>query len=116
MLSPSASPRGRPTNGLTPFRSSPRCRAVPEWAVGDRGCSSHGFREHISTTGVRPALPTKRNEEQLACPDWVDNNRNIVERRWVRLKEWRALATRDEKTAVSFTGVLCLAATLDWLK
>ncbi|WP_425339248.1 transposase, partial [Methylorubrum extorquens] len=50
--------------------------------VGDRGYSSHGFREHIWTTGARPAIPTKRNEEQLACPDWVYNNRNIVERLW----------------------------------
>ena len=33
-----------------------------------------------------------------------------------RLKEWRAIATRYEKTAQSFMGVLCLAAALDWLK
>ena len=33
--------------------------------------------------------------------------------RW--LKEWRAVATRYEKTATSFMGVLCLAA-MDWLK
>ncbi|MFJ7441603.1 IS5/IS1182 family transposase, partial [Methylorubrum thiocyanatum] len=26
------------------------------------------------------------------------------------------VATRYEKTAVSFTGVLCLAATLEWLR
>jgi transposase len=39
-----------------------------------------------------------------------------VERLWARLKEWRAVATRYEKTAVSFTGVLCLAAALDWIK
>ena len=39
-----------------------------------------------------------------------------IERLWARLKEWRAVATRYEKTASSFMGVLCLAATLDWLK
>ncbi len=42
--------------------------------------------------------------------------RNKVERLWARLKEWRAVATRYEKTARSFMGVLCLAAALDWLK
>ncbi|MCP1550754.1 transposase [Methylorubrum zatmanii] len=89
---------------------------VPKWGVGDRGYSSHGFREHIWTTGARPAIPTKRNEEQLACPDWAYNNRIIVERLWACLKEWRAVATRYEKTAVSFAAVLCLAETLDWLK
>jgi hypothetical protein len=38
------------------------------------------------------------------------------QRLWARLKEWRAIATRYEKTAQSFMGVLCLAAALDWLK
>jgi hypothetical protein len=28
----------------------------------------------------------------------------------------RAVATRHEKTKASFLGVLCLAATADWLK
>jgi len=31
------------------------------------------------------------------------------------LREWRAVATRYEKTASSFMGILCLAAALDWL-
>ncbi|PWC26288.1 IS5/IS1182 family transposase, partial [Pseudoroseomonas aestuarii] len=35
---------------------------------------------------------------------------------WARLKEWRAVATRYEKTARSFIGILCLAAAADWLK
>ena len=39
-----------------------------------------------------------------------------MERLWGRLKEWRAVATRYEKLAQSFLGVLCLAATMDWLK
>lgn len=89
---------------------------LPKWVVVDRGYSSYGFREHTWTTGARPAIPTTRNEEQLACPDWVYHSRNIIERLWARLKEWRAVPTRYEKTAVSFAGVLCLAAKLDWLK
>jgi hypothetical protein len=39
-----------------------------------------------------------------------------VERLWNRLKELRAVATRYEKTACSFMGVLCLAAAIDWIK
>ena len=89
---------------------------VPRWIVADRGYSSHAFREHVWTMGARPAVPPKRNEEQVACPDYIYTNRNRVERLWARLKEWRAVATRYEKTARSFNGVLCLAATLDWLR
>jgi transposase len=89
---------------------------VPSWIVADRGYSSHSFREHIWSRGAKSAIPAKANEAPVACPDWIYNNRNVVERLWARLKEWRAVATRYEKTASSFMGVLCLAATIDWLK
>jgi len=89
---------------------------APFWVVGDRGLASHAFREHVWDMGARPAIPPKRNEEQVACPAWIYNNRHLVENLWARLKEWRAVATRYEKTARAFLGVLCLAATMDWLK
>ena len=89
---------------------------VPRWVVADRGYSSHAFREHVGDLGARPAIPPKRNEAAVACPEWIYNNRNRVERLWGRLKEWRAVATRYEKTASSFLGVLQLAATLDRLR
>ena len=66
--------------------------------------------------GARPAIPAKSNQAPVACLSWIYNNRNRVERLWARLKEWRAVATRYEKTARSFMGVLCLAATCDWIK
>src|SRR3954464_9647016 len=93
-----------------------RLPGVPKWGVADRGLSSHAFREHIWSLGARPAIPSKQNEAPVACPDWIYVNRHRVENLWARLKEWRAIATRYEKTASSFMGVLCLAAALDWLK
>ncbi len=93
-----------------------RLLGVPKWVVGDRGYTSYEFRRHIWGMGARPAIPPQRHEAPVACPEWISTNRNQVERLWARLKEWRAVATRYEKTAISFTGVLCLAATLDWIK
>ena len=84
--------------------------------MADRGYASHRFREQIWDMGARPAIPPKSNEVRVACPSWIDHNRNRVERLWARLKEWRAVATRYEKTACSFMGVLCLTAALDWLR
>ena len=66
--------------------------------------------------GARPAIPPKRHEAPVACPNWIYDTRHDVERLWGRLKEWRAVATRYEKTAASLIGVLCLAAALDWLR
>ena len=89
---------------------------APGWIVGDKGYSSHEFRERVWNSGTRPAIPSKNNDEQLACPAWIYHNRHLVENLWARLKEWRAIATQDEKTAQSFLGILCLAATADWIK
>lgn len=89
---------------------------VPLWVVCNRGYSSHAFREHVWSLGAQPAIPPKRNEAPVACPDWIYNNRNRVERLWARLKVWRAVATRYEKTAASFLGVLHLAGALDWIR
>ena len=89
---------------------------VPGWVVGDRGLASDAFRERIWDIGARPAIPPRRTDAPVACPDWIYANRRLVENLWARLKEWRAVANRYEKTARCFLGVLCLAATADWLK
>ena len=88
----------------------------PLWVVGDRGLSSDRLRAQVWDMGARPAIPTKRNEAPVRCPDFIYRHRNEVERLWGRLKEWRAVATRYEKLAQSFIGVLCIAASLDWIK
>jgi hypothetical protein len=84
---------------------------VPGWVVGDRGYASDAFRKRIWDMGARPAIPPKRTDAPVACPSWIYANRRLVENLWARLKEWRAVATRYEKTARFFLGVLCLAAT-----
>jgi transposase len=90
--------------------------AKGRWVVADRGYTSHTFRNHVWSLGARPAIPPQPHEAPVACPSWIYGNRHRVERLWARLKEWRAVATRYEKTARSFLGVLCLAAALDWLR
>lgn len=89
---------------------------VPKWVAADRSYSSHAFREHVRTLGARPVIPTRRSEETLSYPPWIYTNRNQVERLWDRLKEWRTVTTRYEKTAHSFMSILCLATACDWIK
>src|ERR671933_2619817 len=77
---------------------------IPAWIVADRGYASQAFRELIWNLGARPAIPTKRNEAAVACPAWIDHNRNRVERLWARLKEWRARPPPPQKKARFFLG------------
>ena len=75
-------------------------------------------RARCSSLTASPPPCTTTRRPPVACPAWIDNTRNRVERLRARLKEWRAVGRYplDEKTAVSFMGVLGLAATADWLK
>jgi transposase len=103
--------------GIVAQQAIPGATAQPGNTCSQEGESlRRAFREYIWSIGTRPAIPHQRHEAQVACPDWIYNNRNVVERLWARLKEWRTVATRYVKIARSFMGVLCLEAALDWLK
>jgi hypothetical protein len=53
-----------------------RLPCVPKGVVGVRGYASRALRQRVWTRGTRPAVPAKRNEAPVACPDWIYNNRN----------------------------------------
>lgn len=89
---------------------------TPLHVVCDRGYASNAFRDHIWKMGARPTIPPRRTDPPVRCDDYIYRNRNVVERLWGRLKEWRAVATRYEKTATSFASVLQLAAAMDWIR
>jgi transposase len=40
--------------------------------------------------------------------------RNVVERGWNRLKQWRGITTRYDKTATNYRGGILLAVLLTW--
>jgi hypothetical protein len=69
--------------------------------VGDRGLTSDAFRERIWDFGARPAIPHMPTDAPVACPDWIYANRRLVENLWAYMREWRAVATRYQKTARS---------------
>ena len=85
---------------------------MPKWVVSEPWL----HQPPLPRARLEPGCADRSHEAPVACPDLIFNNRNVVERLWVRPKEWRAVATRYEKTAASFSGILCLAATLDRLK
>ena len=94
--------------------------AVGLGAVGrvvcDRGYSSRAWREAIAAAGAEPVVPAQPTHRSVAYDREAYRRRHHVEQAWGRLKEWRAVATRYEKTAESFLGVLHVAAAVDWIK
>lgn len=65
------------------------------------------------------ALPVVRSNPTHKRPEHFDRaayrRRPKVENMWAKLKEWRAVASRYDKTATSFSGGLYLAAAFQWL-
>lgn len=85
--------------------------------VCDGAYASAAWLSLVLEAGAKPVVrsnPTHRQRE----PHFdraAYRRRHRVENLWARLKEWRALATRYDKTAASFSGALYLAAAFDWL-
>ena len=84
-------------------------------AVCDRGYSSRDWRARIRAAGAEPVVPANPTHPPVTYDRSAYARRHRVENLWARLKEWRALATRYDKTSASFLGTLHLAASLDWL-
>ena len=57
-----------------------------------------------------------RSHVRMFAVRYIYRHRNLIERCWARLKERRAIATRYDKTALSYAAGIAIAATLDWIK
>ena len=83
--------------------------------VADRGYSSAAWRQTIRTANAEPVVPSQPTHPPVSFDRAAYRRRHRIENLWARLKEWRAIATRYDKTKNSFLGGLHLAAALDWL-
>ena len=82
----------------------------------DRAYSSAPWRAGIRAVGAEPVVPAPRTHPAVEYDRAAYRERHRVEQLWGRLKEWRAVATRYEKTAESYLGALHVAAAMDWIK
>ena len=84
--------------------------------MADKGYDSDDVRTSLLLKGIVPVIPPKANrKEPIACDFRAYKDRNRVERMFNKLKQFRRIATRYDKTAVSFLGFLALAAAKLWL-
>ena len=80
-------------------------------------CDAREFRATAQAMGAIPVVPSRRGaREPQPRPSCIYRHRNLIERCWSRLKERRAIATRYDKTAVSYAAGIAIAASLDWIK
>ena len=85
--------------------------------IGDAGYDADRIRQELLLRGVLPVIPANPVRSEPAPLDReLYRLRNRVERLVNRLKQFRAVATRYDKTAESFLALVHLAAARVWLR
>lgn len=83
----------------------------PQAMLADKGYDGDDVRAGFLMRGILPIIPPKANRKQpIVCDVKRYRDRNQIERMFNRLKQFRRIATRYDKTAKSYLGFLCLAA------
>lgn len=81
--------------------------------IADKGYDSNAIRGAIQAQGAEVVIPPNRSRKTLIPYDRdAYRARNLVERLWCRLKDWRRIATRYDKLAKNYMAGVFIAATL----
>jgi transposase len=91
--------------------------ANPSKLLGDKGYDSDGIRRDLIDRGIEPVIPPRSNRKTpIEYDREAYKRRNLIECCVNRLKQFRRIATRYEKTARAFVSMLCIAAARLWIK
>ncbi len=105
-----------------------RPRTRPDAVAGDKAYSSRGNRSHLRERHIKVVIPEKRDQaanrkkkgsrggRPVAHDTELYKERNTVERLINRLKAWRGITTRFDKTPESYLAGLHLRASMIWIK
>ena len=85
--------------------------------VADRGYDARAIIELVESNGGRAHIPTCRDRKvQRSVDHALYRQRNLIERFFNKLKHFRRIATRYDKTARNFLAAVLLAATRLWIR
>ena len=79
--------------------------------VADKGYDTNAFRSFLEEQGIKPVIPGRSNRsKRIRYDKEAYKNRNVIERCFCRLKDFRRIATRYDKLARNFLSAVCLVA------
>jgi transposase len=91
---------------------------TPRAIIGDKGYSSRANRAAARAAGAVPVIPFKANEKNQpkTFARLLYKGRARIEHAFGRLKRFKRVALRCEKTARNFFSIVCWAAALCLIK
>ena len=111
-----------------PRRGPGRPRSRPDEVLADKAYSHPSTRAVMRRRGIRFTSPERCDQIARRAargsaggrPPRFDpqryKRRNVVERCFNRLKQWRAVATRYDKTATNYRGGILFASLVLWTR
>ena len=83
--------------------------------LGDTAYDSDRFREFLTGRGSTPVIrPNPTRKTKPPFDETRYKGRNLIERAFAHLKDWRRVATRYDKLARNFRATVILVASLIW--
>ncbi len=84
--------------------------------IGDKGYDANALIEFIQANAAQAVIPPRSNRTVLRDYDrHLYKDRNLIERFFARIKQFRRIATRYDKLARSYMAFLHLVCTFVWL-
>ena len=84
--------------------------------VADRAYDTNGIRADAAARGVWANIPPRViRKDAFSFSQWVYRQRNLVERFFNRIKQFRGLATRYDRRPDNYLAALKLAAIRIWI-
>lgn len=85
--------------------------------LADKGYDADRLRADVAGAGAEAVIPSIAARSQPIPYDRdIYKERNLVERFFCKIKHFRRIATRYEKTASSFLSMLSLIGAMIWLR
>ena len=85
--------------------------------LADKGYDGRCVIEAVNESGAMPVIPSRKNARKPRQTDMaLYKERNIVERFFGYLKQFRRVATRYDKHIQNYMGFVYIAAIKIWLK
>jgi transposase len=79
--------------------------------LADKAYDSAALRRLLAEKNIKAVIPNRSNRKQPFSFDaHTYKRRNVVERTFCRLKDFRRFATRYDRLAATFLATACLAA------
>ncbi len=87
-----------------------------EYLLADRAYDTNEIIEQAEKQGMTPVIPSKKNrKEQREYDKHLYKLRHLVENAFLKLKQWRGIATRYAKNISSFLSAVQIRCIFIWL-